>query len=278
MEWKIASTKIEQIESWIDAFSSVKLSLYYQPLSGESEMLSYLAQRMMNSISISDRWYYFKVYSSCFIGSEAVNWLQNDLNCSTQEAIHIGNKMLNLNFFYHVVREHFFCNSYYFYRFNKVMRSAKQVNKKRLSLTSSSRGSTNLYESSSMSTMSLSSSYMDGHHVVGGNMNEHYCVCDLYPRQSEILSHSTENLTLLVDEIQTMHPSQSENQQGEETREVEQLKVHQGDQIAAPTKDGETEKEDQSSSNNFGSDQFAHLTTPSPDSQRSDHLPVRADG
>jgi hypothetical protein len=56
MEWKIASTKKEQIENWMEAFTSVKFSLYYQPLYGESEMLSSLAQRMMNSISITDRY------------------------------------------------------------------------------------------------------------------------------------------------------------------------------------------------------------------------------
>jgi hypothetical protein len=213
MEWKIASTKKEQIDDWMTALSSVKLSLYYQPLYGESEMLSHLAQKMMNSISISDRWYYFKVYTSCFIGTEAVIWLQSDLNCSKQEAIQIGNKMLNLNFFYHVVREHFFCDSYYFYRFNKVIRSVNQVKKKRLS-TSSLRGSLSYFDSTSTSATRSTSSLMDGSAAAAtastsGRLGENYCVCDLYPRQSEILSHSTENLTLLVDEINTMYSFQS---------------------------------------------------------------------
>jgi hypothetical protein len=241
MEWKIASTKKEQIENWMEAFTSVKFSLYYQPLYGESEMLSSLAQRMMNSISITDRWYYFKVYSSCFIGSDAVTWLQNDLNCLISEAIYIGNKMLNLNFFYHVVREYFFCNSYYFYRFNKVMRSVKQIKKKRFSSSSSSRGSVSYFES--VTTGSKSSSQLDGimSPVVGGGggrLSEHYCFCDLYPRQSEILSQSTENLTLLVDEINSMYSSQSlgsQESQGEGARgeeeggEVSDLKVDQED-------------------------------------------------
>jgi hypothetical protein len=72
----------------------------------------------------------------------------------------------------------------------------------------------------------------------GGRLSEHYCFCDLYPRQSEILSQSTENLTLLVDEINSMYSSQSlgsQESQGEGARgeeeggEVSDLKVDQED-------------------------------------------------
>jgi hypothetical protein len=182
MEWKIASTRKEQIDLWIAALSRIKLCLYYQPLSGESEALSHLAQRMMNIITICDRWYYFKVYTSCFIGSEAVSWLTSELNCSLSEAIQIGNKMLNLNFFYHVVREHFFCNAYYFYRFNKVIRTVKKR-------VSSSRSMSHLENGTSSGRLS----------------EQGYCVCDLYPRQSELLSQSSQNLSQLVEEISFPH-------------------------------------------------------------------------
>lgn len=228
MEWKIASNKKDRIDAWIEALSSVKICSYYLPLCGDSEMLSHLAQKMMNSITICDRWYYFKVYSSCFIGSEAVTWLEKELNCPQSEAIQVGNKMLNLNFFYHVVREHFFCNGYYFYRFNKVIRSVKQV-KKRLSKSSTK----------SMSVLESRPSLMDG----TGRISEQYCVCDLYPRQSQVLSQSTQNLTLLVDEINNMYSFQSDDSNLLSTSQEEEID-HLKDGSANETRNCQSTKSD----------------------------------
>jgi hypothetical protein len=199
--------------------------------------------------------------------------------------------MLNLNFFYHVVREHFFCNSYYFYRFNKVMRSVKQIKKKRFSSSSSSRGSVSYFES--VTTGSKSSSQLDG--ILspgaggGGRLGEHYCVCDLYPRQSEILSQSTENLTLLVDEINSMYSSQSlgsQESQGEGARgeeeggEVSDLKVDQEDDGTMTRPAAETTKEDRLRSHSSGgSHQVDDWKIGSLDSQGSGPLLERgADG
>jgi hypothetical protein len=180
---------------------------------------------MMTSIQVSDRWYYFKVYTSCFIGSEAVQWLANELNISLSEAILVGNKMLNLNFFYHVVREHFFCNAYYFYRFNKVIRTASAV----------STGKKRLSKSPSSSRASIS---VNGQEGGGGRSNEQsYCVCDLYPRQSELLSASSLNLSQLVEEIQTIYSFPQSSQsleeeeagggEGDQPLESSEVKEHQ---------------------------------------------------
>lgn len=188
IEWKIASTNSENINLWIDALNNIKYCLYYQPLSYESAILAQLAQKMMNSIKICDRWYHFRVYTSCFIGSDAVEWLQKDQNCTLTQALEIGNKMLNLNFFYHVVREHYFCNGYYFYRYNKVMRTYKDLRK-----------ISKLCPSKSMSQ------FETGRTSITTETMSEYCVCDLYPRQSIISSQSTQNLSFLAGEISSRY-------------------------------------------------------------------------
>jgi hypothetical protein len=75
-----------------------------------------LAWKMRKSLDIKDRTYLLKLYRKCFIGSSAVNWLQEQLG-SEQEAISIGNMMIAANLFHHVCDEHLLKNDTLFYRF-----------------------------------------------------------------------------------------------------------------------------------------------------------------
>ncbi len=70
-----------------------------------------------NGITIKDRWFRLKLYPECFIGSDLVLWLRANLGVSEQEAIEIGQVLIDQGLIHHVVDEHPFRNTYYFYRF-----------------------------------------------------------------------------------------------------------------------------------------------------------------
>jgi len=82
--------------------------------------LEALAERVKRILEIRDRKYGFpsKTYPKCFVGSEAVAQLVEDGIASDEEdAVHIGNMMLNAGVFHHVLDAHPFKNEDLFYRF-----------------------------------------------------------------------------------------------------------------------------------------------------------------
>ncbi len=82
--------------------------------------LEELATRLRTALDIRDRKYGFpsKTYSNCFVGREAVTQLVKDgIAVDEQNAVHIGNMMLNAGVFHHVVDAHPFKNEELFYRF-----------------------------------------------------------------------------------------------------------------------------------------------------------------
>jgi len=69
-------------------------------------------------VECKNRKYHLKTYSNCFIGSEAVDWMVENLNVSRATAIELGQKMINMNFFVHVVeKDKPFLDEFLFYRF-----------------------------------------------------------------------------------------------------------------------------------------------------------------
>lgn len=84
------------------------------------EAATQLAEDIRNSgeLEIKDRRYKLTNYTQCFIGSELVEWLIKQTNCLEQEAISIGQNLLEHNLIYHVHNQHEFKNDYLFYRFN----------------------------------------------------------------------------------------------------------------------------------------------------------------
>jgi pyruvate/2-oxoglutarate dehydrogenase complex dihydrolipoamide dehydrogenase (E3) component len=81
---------------------------------------SELEQRMMDELDIQDRRYRLSKYKQCFIGSEAVVWmLSNDIAKDEEDAVRLGNMLLNSGMFHHVTRDHEFKNENLFYRFRQ---------------------------------------------------------------------------------------------------------------------------------------------------------------
>ena len=69
-------------------------------------------------LDIKDRKYSSKIYKNCFIGTEFVQWLiRNNHASGIEEAVSIGNKMLDKDFLFHVLRDHKFKNEALFYVF-----------------------------------------------------------------------------------------------------------------------------------------------------------------
>jgi len=78
-----------------------------------------LVERMRGpeGVKIKDRRYGLKSYSDCFVGLEAVDWLVRDHDCSRQEAVEIGQLLVERGIIHHVVDRHSFKDEYLFYRF-----------------------------------------------------------------------------------------------------------------------------------------------------------------
>ncbi|MBD1999572.1 mechanosensitive ion channel [Leptolyngbya sp. FACHB-541] len=68
-------------------------------------------------VEVSDRWYRQNLYPACFIGSEAVAWLVQTQNCTREEAIHLGQILLDQGIIQHVSDDYPFRDGYVFYRF-----------------------------------------------------------------------------------------------------------------------------------------------------------------
>jgi len=68
--------------------------------------------------TISRRSYHFSTYRSCFVGSEAVDYLVREQLADTRKAaVALGERMAQAGFFHHVVDDHGFEDRYLFYRF-----------------------------------------------------------------------------------------------------------------------------------------------------------------
>jgi potassium-dependent mechanosensitive channel len=66
---------------------------------------------------IQDRRHLLSVYAKCFVGSEAVEWLMRANSVSRDEAIHLGQSLVERGVFHHVLDEHPFRDGNFFYRF-----------------------------------------------------------------------------------------------------------------------------------------------------------------
>ncbi|MEM7064310.1 MAG: hypothetical protein AAF572_14235 [Cyanobacteria bacterium P01_B01_bin.77] len=96
------------------AYGKLTLARYTDP-----EDLAQLVAQMRGTggVVIKDRRYKLKIYPKCFVGSEAVQWLMLNFNLTLDDAIRIGQRMLERKIIHHVVDEQDFKNDYLFYRF-----------------------------------------------------------------------------------------------------------------------------------------------------------------
>lgn len=75
------------------------------------------AMRGADGLEIKDRRYRLNIYPACFVGSEAVNWLMRSQNCTREEAIDLGQTLVERGIIHHVTDDHPFRDTYLFYRF-----------------------------------------------------------------------------------------------------------------------------------------------------------------
>ncbi|NET16815.1 MAG: mechanosensitive ion channel [Okeania sp. SIO1H6] len=73
--------------------------------------------RGLNGVSIKDRQHRWDTYSKCFVGSEAVKWLMETQKLNLNQAISLGQLLIDRGLIHHVVDRHGFKNKYIFYRF-----------------------------------------------------------------------------------------------------------------------------------------------------------------
>ncbi|NES02481.1 MAG: mechanosensitive ion channel [Okeania sp. SIO2F4] len=73
--------------------------------------------RGLNGVSIKDRQHRWDTYSKCFVGSEAVKWLMETQKLNLNQAISLGQLLIDRGLIHHVVDRHGFKNQNLFYRF-----------------------------------------------------------------------------------------------------------------------------------------------------------------
>ena len=78
-----------------------------------------LVEQMLGpeGLEIRDRKFHLTHYSKCFIGSEAVNWIVKTQKATHQEAVRLGQLLIDRGIIHHVIDEHGFKDEYLFYRF-----------------------------------------------------------------------------------------------------------------------------------------------------------------
>jgi len=81
--------------------------------------LEKVAARLKGSggVEIAERRYHLKTYPQCFIGRDAVAWIVKHFNLPQEEAIALGQRLVEEKWICHVTNEHPFENEYLFYRF-----------------------------------------------------------------------------------------------------------------------------------------------------------------
>ncbi|NEQ49280.1 MAG: mechanosensitive ion channel protein [Leptolyngbya sp. SIO3F4] len=75
------------------------------------------AMRNVGGIQIKERQFHLKTYHQCFVGNEAVDWLTYHLKISREDAVRIGQRLIDENWIHHVLDEQAFQDGYFFYRF-----------------------------------------------------------------------------------------------------------------------------------------------------------------
>ena len=75
--------------------------------------------RSEQGVEIKTRRHKLKLYQRCFVGNEAVDWISKKTKLSREDAIVIGQKMIDKGLFHHVLDEHQFEDEELFYRFNE---------------------------------------------------------------------------------------------------------------------------------------------------------------
>jgi small-conductance mechanosensitive channel len=73
--------------------------------------------RAPGGLDIQDRRHRLALYPKCFVGAEAVGWLERSADLTRDEAMHVGQTLVERHVIHHVLNEHPFRDGNYFYRF-----------------------------------------------------------------------------------------------------------------------------------------------------------------
>jgi hypothetical protein len=92
------------------------LSPQEQPSDAEIHELVTL-MRGENGLDIRDRRFGLQLHPRCFVGSEMVQWFLHQQLASREEAIKLGQILIEQGIMHHVNDEHSFKDAYLFYRF-----------------------------------------------------------------------------------------------------------------------------------------------------------------
>lgn len=68
-------------------------------------------------IEIKNRFHNIKMYPRCFVGTEVVEWMKTKYQISVEDALKLGQKLMDEKWIHHVTNEHPFENGNFFYRF-----------------------------------------------------------------------------------------------------------------------------------------------------------------
>ena len=121
-ETKPESTSLAD-ETEVSAFSTLPMVTNLSSDSLENRLTAVEIENIITQmqgeggLEIRERRYRFNVYDSCFIGSEAVNWLRETQNWTRDEAVDFGQILIDRGIIHHVTDEHPFKDAYLFYRF-----------------------------------------------------------------------------------------------------------------------------------------------------------------
>jgi hypothetical protein len=73
----------------------------------------------LGGLAVAPRSYHGKTYDDCFVGSEAVDWIVRRTALSREEAVTLGQQLVDLGLAHHVVDAHPFKDGPYFFRFRR---------------------------------------------------------------------------------------------------------------------------------------------------------------
>eukprot|EP00252_Welwitschia_mirabilis_P004077 TRINITY_DN14268_c0_g1_i1.p1 TRINITY_DN14268_c0_g1~~TRINITY_DN14268_c0_g1_i1.p1 ORF type:complete len:794 (-),score=167.22 TRINITY_DN14268_c0_g1_i1:557-2938(-) len=76
-----------------------------------------VVKKLRESLVIKDRFYKMRLFSRCFVGSEAVDFIAEDQLLERDEAVDFGRKLAQKHFFHHVLEENVFEDGNHLYRF-----------------------------------------------------------------------------------------------------------------------------------------------------------------
>ncbi len=73
--------------------------------------------RTCGELNVGTQRHQLRIYQKCFVGSEAVTWLSQNLKISRKQAVEFGRSCLKQGLLHHVFGEHDFEDERLFYRF-----------------------------------------------------------------------------------------------------------------------------------------------------------------